>query len=160
MTKTDRRAKRRAKATEGKRNQQIVEEPEEATIQLTKEERQLLRAERVHEEIKEQRNPMRLDASAVTNYVGRHEGGIIKGTTLEQMYEQLAVEALDDTSKIGTWRAEVAVAYACCSNWLIRKEATGASEWTYSIPEVEPERKQTNLPVLAATEVPGLPKAA
>lgn len=150
MTKTDRRAKRRANAIEGKRHQQASEEPlDDETIELTKEERQLLRAERVHDEIKEQRIPMRLDASSVTNYIGSHDGGVIKGISLEQLYKRLAVEALDDTSKIGTWRAEVAVAYACCSNWLIRKETAGASEWMYSIPEVAPDCVDSILPLLA-----------
>lgn len=149
MTKTDRRARRRAKAIESKRNQRVSEKPEDASIELTKEERRLMRAERVHEEIKEQRNPMRLDASAVTNYVGRREGGVIKGATLEQLYERLALEALNDSSEIGSWRAEVAVAYACCSKWLIRNEAAGATEWAYTIPEVEPSPNEASLPALA-----------
>lgn len=136
-TKTDRRARRKAKAIEHKRNQQVPFDPEEeATIGLTKEERRLRCAARVHGEIKEQYDPMRLDASNVTNYVGRHEGGVIRGTTLAQLYERLAWEALDDLSDIGIWRAEVAVAYACSSNWLVRSGSSETAEWTYSIPKV------------------------
>ena len=149
MTKTDRRAKRRSKTIEKKKFQQVPAEVEkQATIRLTKKERSQKLAERVLGEIKEQYDPMRLDASVVTNYVGRN-GGIIQGASLKELYDMLSIEALHDTSSIGSWRAEVAVAYACSSKWLVRQEAADDSEWIYSIPNVEQDDSLPNLALVA-----------
>ena len=137
MTKTDRRAKRRSQCIENKRFQRKpVKSDEPATIRLTKKERKQKLAERVLNEIKEQYDPMRRDASIVTNFVSR-QGGLIKGKSLDDLYKMLAIQVLKDKSEIGTYRAEVAVTYACTSKWLVRHEAPGATEWMYAIPQVE-----------------------